>query len=121
MFYEDSECQVRIPKSPLEEQELELCMIENQHDAMRPRLLGVPKEIFALDYEFTRDFDRINRNRFGIYLKQEGVVLIGVIRLANGDRSELGPEPEAMAQHKGMQRMKAMSKVLEERAKNANP
>ena len=96
-------------------------MIENQHDAMRPRLLGVPKEIFALDYEFTRDFDRKNRNRFGIYLKQEGVVLIGVIRLANGDRSELGPEPEAIAQHKGMQRMKAMSKVLEERAKKTNP
>ena len=121
MYYEDSECQVRIPMSPAEEHELEQCMIENQHDAMRPRLLGVPKEIFALDYEFTRDFDRKHRNRFGIYLRTEGRVLIGVIRLANGDRGELGPEPEAMAQHKGMQRMKAMSKVLEERAKKAYP
>ena len=96
-------------------------MIENQHDAMRPRLLGVPKEVFALDYEFTRDFDRKNRNRFGIYLRPEGRVLIGVIRLANGDRGELGSEPDSIAQHKGMQRMKAMSKVLEERAKKAHP
>ena len=96
-------------------------MIENQQDAMRPRLLGVPKEIFAVDYEFTREFDRKHKNRFGIYLRPEGRVLIGVIRLANGDRSELGPEPEALAQHRGMQRMKAMSKELEELAKKAYP
>ena len=43
IYFEDLECQVRIPESPVEEHELEQCMIENQHDAMRPRLLGVPK------------------------------------------------------------------------------
>ena len=102
IYYQDSDCQVTIPSSPVKEHELELCMIENQHDAMRPRLLGVPKEIFALDYEFTRDFDSKHKNRFGIYLRPEGTVLIGVIRLANGDRSELGPEPDLLAQHKGM-------------------
>ena len=96
-------------------------MIDNQHDAMRPRLMGVTKDIFAIDYEYTREFDRKHNNRFGIYLKPKGTELIGVIRLANGDRSVLPPEPAELAFHIGMKRMKSMSKELEERAKIAHP
>ena len=55
---------------------------------MRPRLLGVKKDVFALEYEHTREFDTKYKNRFGIYLKSSGE-LIGVIRLNNGDKNEL--------------------------------
>ncbi len=83
--------------------------------------MNVTKDIFALDYHFTRDFDRKHKNRFGLYLKPSGTELVGVIRLANGDRQELPPEPEKLAKHIGMKRMKAMSKVMEERAKEKYP
>lgn len=59
-------------------------------------------------------------NRFGAYLRETGK-LIGAFRLQGCDVSELGPEPEAITQHKGYRRMLAMNIALEERARRDFP
>jgi len=59
-------------------------------------------------------------NLIGCYDKKSGE-LASILRLANGDKSELEPLPEAYAKHPGVIRVKAMNDKLIERARESRP
>jgi hypothetical protein len=51
-------------------------------------------------------------NRVGCYEKKTGK-LASVFRFANGNKSELEPEPEKISKHPGIIRLRAMGEKME--------
>jgi hypothetical protein len=94
--------------------------IESFSDNPRLVLFGLTKEILALELEHCRLWDRKNLNLGACYEKKTGKIA-SINRLANGDRSELGPMPEKYANHPGVKRLYAMNAKSLEREMKARP
>lgn len=120
VFYDDGQWEFRLPRSEKEDLEMEECLVESFSDNLRYQLFGVTKDILALEYQHARSWDRKNLNRVGCYEKKTGK-LASVFRFANGNKSELEPEPEKIAKHPGIIRLRAMGEKMEQRARKAHP
>ncbi|MFN9906425.1 MAG: hypothetical protein ACK56F_09930 [bacterium] len=70
------------------------------------------KETIAVEIRHARLWDRKNLNLTGCFEKSTGNIF-AVIRLSNGDRSELEPLPEEIANNTAVARVKVMNALLD--------
>jgi len=75
-------------------------------------LFGLTKETIAVEIRHARLWDRKNLNLTGCFEKSTGNIF-AIIRLSNGDRSELEPLPEEIAKNTAVARIKAMNALLD--------
>ena len=75
-------------------------------------MFGLTKETIAIEIKHARLWDRKNLNLTGCFEKSTGNIF-AVIRLSNGDRSELEPLPEEIANNTAVARVKAMNALLD--------
>lgn len=120
ILYEDDLLIFRTAKDDKEFDEIEKTLIHSFKDNMRYQLFGVTEDILAHTFYHTREWDRKYGNRVGAFDRKTGII-VGAYRAQGGDMSELPPEPKILTDSVGYQRVKAMNKRLEERARKDFP